>query len=111
MNKVIYDQMRLIVFFDMPVDTKKHQKAYIEFRKFLLDDGFIMLQYSVYSRFCHNLADCEKHINRIKKNSPKLGNIRLLKITEKQYQNMIMIYGEESENELINDSEYLVSIE
>ena len=39
--------MRVMVFFDLPVKTKKDRKAYTDFRKFLIKDGFIMVQYSV----------------------------------------------------------------
>ena len=86
--------MRIIVMFDLPVITEKEKKIATKFRKFLLDDGYIMIQYSVYSRICKNNDDLNKHITRIKSNSPKNGNIRLIQITEKQYNNMIMFCGE-----------------
>ena len=46
--------MRIIVMFDLPVITDKEKKTATKFRKFLLDEGFIMMQYSVYSRICKN---------------------------------------------------------
>ena len=85
--------MRLIVMFDLPVITDKERKIATNFRKFLLDDGYIMMQFSVYSRICKNNDDLQKHINRLKIHSPKNGNIRMLQITEKQYSNIIMFAG------------------
>ena len=41
--------MRTIVFFDLPTVYLKDKKNYIKFRKYLLSEGFIMLQESVYS--------------------------------------------------------------
>ena len=88
--------------FDLPVVTERERKIANKFRNFLLDDGYIMMQYSVYSRICKNNDDLSKHINRIKINSPKNGNIRLIQITEKQYNNMIMFCGEKSLEEEIS---------
>ena len=97
--------MRVIVMFDLPVVTEKERKIATKFRKFLLDDGYIMMQYSVYSRICKNNDDLNKHINRLKINTPKNGNIRLLQVTENQYNNMIMFSGiKEIEEEISIDS-------
>ena len=94
--------------FDLPVITKKERKIAAKFRKFLLDDGYIMMQYSVYSRICKNNDDLKKHINRIKINSPKTGNIRLLQVTENQYNNMIMFCGTKSIEEDISINNLLI---
>ena len=85
--------MRIIVMFDLPVVTEKERKVATKFRKFLLDDGYIMMQFSVYSRICKNNDDLEKHITRLRSNAPITGNIRLIQVTEKQYNNMIMFSG------------------
>lgn len=85
--------MRIIVMFDLPVITEKERKIANKFRKYLIDDGFIMMQFSVYSRICKNNDDLNKHIKRLKINTPKNGNVRLLQITENQYSNMIMFSG------------------
>lgn len=91
--------------FDLPVVTERERKIATKFRKFLLDDGYIMMQYSVYSRICKNNDDLNKHINRLKINTPKNGNIRLLQVTENQYNNMIMFSGiKEIEEEISIDS-------
>ena len=100
--------MRIIVMFDLPMVTEKEKKTATKFRKYLLDDGFIMMQFSVYSRFCKNNDDLNKHINRLKINAPKSGNIRLLQVTENQYNNMIMFSGEKSVGEDISIENLLV---
>ena len=100
--------MRIIVMFDLPMVTEKEKKIATKFRKYLLDDGFIMMQFSVYSRICKNNDDLNKHINRLKINAPKSGNIRLLQVTENQYNNMIMFSGEKSVGEDISIENLLV---
>ena len=100
--------MRIIVMFDLPVVTEKERKIATRFRKFLVDDGFLMMQFSVYSRICRNNDDLNKHINRLKINAPKTGNIRLLQVTENQYNNMIMFAGEKSMEEEISIENLLV---
>ncbi len=79
--------------FDLPVITEEEKRIYSKFRKFLLKDGYIMMQYSIYSRVCKNSDDVEKHVNRIKQNLPDKGNIRLLQVTEKQYNDMLLLVG------------------
>ena len=93
--------MRIIVMFDLPVGAEKERKMATKFRNFLLDDGYIMMQFSVYSRICKNNDDLQKHINRLKIHTPKNGNIRLIQVTEKQYDNMIMFSGEKQIEENI----------
>lgn len=102
--------MRLLVLFDMPMDTAAQKREYNRFRKCLLKWGFIMLQYSVYSRLCQNDSDSDKQIIRIKLFNPKFGNIRILKITEKQYNSMLLIHGEKSPQEMSAISDDLLVI-
>ncbi|NMM63707.1 CRISPR-associated endonuclease Cas2 [Clostridium sp. P21] len=85
--------MRLIVFFDLPVVKKEDRKAYQNFRRFLLNDGYIMIQYSVYSRICNGTDGVNKHIIRLKRNLPLKGSVRYLQITEKQYSEMKFLVG------------------
>jgi CRISPR-associated protein Cas2 len=42
--------MRVLVFFDLPVVTGEQRRAYVKFRKFLVKNGFLMLQESVYCK-------------------------------------------------------------
>lgn len=85
--------MRVIVFFDLPTVTKKDKKTAAEFRRFLLQDGYYMLQWSVYSRVCKGLAEVETHCNRLRAVLPDMGSIRLLTVTEKQYASMEILLG------------------
>lgn len=86
--------MRIIVFFDLPVVLPKERKAYSRFRKFLLNDGYTMLQYSVYTRICNGEDAVRKHVKRLQENLPPVnGAIRALKITEKQFANMEILLG------------------
>lgn len=95
--------MRMIVFFDLPVKTKTQRKVATRFRNFLLKDGFFMVQFSVYCRGCNGYDDVEKHKSRIKNNRPDNGSVRLLIITEKQYEKMELIIGN-----LVKEEEHAV---
>ena len=85
--------MRLIVFFDLPTKTKNHRKIYTIFRRHLLNRGFIMMQYSVYSRICKGLDNVDAQLNFLKSITPKEGSIRMLQVTEKQYARMEILVG------------------
>lgn len=91
--------MRLIVFFDLPVVKKEDRKRYQEFRRFLLNDGYIMLQYSVYTRICNGIEGANKHSARLEKNLPPKGSVRFIQITEKQYESMKFLVGAPKINE------------
>lgn len=100
--------MRLIVMYDLPVVTEKDKKIYSKFRHFLLNDGYILIQYSIYSRICKNHDDILKHINRIRQNTPDKGNIRLLQVTENQYNNMLLLSGNKLDDELITSESLII---
>lgn len=91
--------MRLIIFFDLPVQTKKQLRIYNNFRKFLISKGYLMLQYSVYSKILNNRDSAQGQIDLIKKNCPTEGHIRLLLLTEKQYSKMEIIIGGKNRTE------------
>ena len=91
--------MRVILFFDLPVKKKRDRLAYSRFRRHLIKEGYIMLQYSVYSKILNNREAAIKHIQNIKKNVPNNGNIRVMLITEKQYSSMELIIGGKSRQE------------
>lgn len=100
--------MRLLVMFDMPVITAEDKREYTKFRNKLIDDGFMMIQFSVYVRICKNQDDVIKHVNRVKLMGPKRGNIRLLQVTEKQYEDMIMIRGIKSDDESFSNDSLII---
>lgn len=91
--------MRIIVFFDLPVVKKKERKIYTKFRRFLLKDGYDMVQYSVYSRLCNGNDMTTKHLKRLEQSLPEKGSIRCLTITEKQYEDMKFLVGKPSVQE------------
>ena len=86
--------MRMILMFDMPTDTAEERKAYRKFRKFLLSEGFIMHQFSVYSKLLLNSSANKAMVDRLQENNPKKGSITLLTVTEKQFSRMIYLNGE-----------------
>ncbi len=85
--------MRMIVFFDLPVQTKKERGAATRFRNFLLKDGYFMLQFSVYVRICNGMENVNLHRMRLKANVPENGSIRMLVVTEKQYESIELLLG------------------
>ena len=88
--------MRMIVFFDLPTITKKNKQDYVRFRRFLLQDGFDMIQFSVYSRIVVGKDGELQHYNRIKAHLPPKGSIRCMTVTEKQFARMIYLNGEKN---------------
>lgn len=80
-----YKVMWLFCLFDLPTNTKSQRKRASQFRKQLIDDGFDMMQYSVYKRFCGSIESCDVHIKRIKQWLPREGNVSILKFTDKQF--------------------------
>ena len=78
-----YRMMWLYVMFDLPVGTPGERKAATSFRKFLLDEGFEMAQFSVYLRFCESKEAAETHIGHIREALPKSGKVHLVTITDK----------------------------
>lgn len=85
--------MWIVAMFDLPTDTKRARKQYALFRKHLLDDGFTMMQYSVYARHCASKENAEVHIERIKRNLPPDGEVRVITITDKQFERMMVFWG------------------
>ena len=80
--------MWVLVFFDLPTDTKKERKAAAEFRKRLITDGFVMFQFSIYMRHCSSAENAQVHIKRVKSFLPQLGQVGILSITDKQFGSM-----------------------
>ena len=99
--------MRVLVFFDLPVITDENRRAYRNFRKFLLKNGFVMLQESVYSKLALNTTAVNASVDNVHKNKPEEGLIQLLTVTERQYQKMDIIIGN-IKNEILDSDERLV---
>jgi len=101
--------MRLIVMFDLPTNTIIDIKNYNNFRKFLIKNGFFMLQYSIYVKICTNKDSADLQVNKIIKNKPPQGAIRTLILTEKQYEGMNIIIGTKSkQDEKIGSKKFII---
>lgn len=85
--------MWVLVFFDLPTETKRERKVASKFRKDLLTDGFNMFQFSIYLRFCASRENAEVHIKRVKNRLPKKGKIGILHVTDKQFGMMEVFHG------------------
>ena len=85
--------MRIRVFFDLPVKTKGERREASRFRNYLLNDGYFMVQYSVYARVCNGNDAVEKHKARLRRNLPPNGAVRMLVITERQYEAIEILLG------------------
>jgi len=88
-----YKNMWLVAMFDLPTDTPAARKAYTRFRKALIKDGFAMMQYSVYIRHCASDENAQVHEKRVVAHLPPDGEVRLVKITDKQYERMQVFWG------------------
>lgn len=88
-----YRCMWVLAMFDLPTDTKKARRAYTLFRKHLLQDGFSQMQYSVYARHCASKENAEVHIRRVEQHLPPDGEVRIITITDKQFERMNIFWG------------------
>lgn len=94
-----YEQVQLLCLFDLPMETSKEKRSYRIFRKALIENGFNMIQYSVYARALPNRSALKKYEGILKRYAPKNGNIRLLYVTERQYEEMKLLTGTKSRQE------------
>jgi len=85
-----YRIMWVLVFFDLPTETKKERKIYATFRKNLLNDGFTMFQFSIYMRHCPSAENADVHIRRVKSFLPEHGKVGIMRITDKQFGDMML---------------------
>lgn len=89
-----YRTVWLIVLFDLPTATSEERTDYRHFREFLLDDGFAMLQYSVYARHCASDENAGVHTHRIHDALPPDGEVRVMSMTDKQFGRMNVFHGQ-----------------
>jgi CRISPR-associated protein Cas2 len=99
--------MRIVVFFDLPVLTAADQKAYRDFRKYLIKSGFMMMQESVYCKLVQNSTACDSVILALKNNKPPSGLVQVLRVTEKQFCSMEYVVGKK-QSDVIDSDERLV---
>ena len=86
--------MRLIVFFDLPIETAKNRHDYTVFRRFLIKSGFIMMQKSVYSKLVLNAVTGQLVRDRLRQNLPPAGLVELLEVTENQFGRIEYMLGD-----------------
>lgn len=89
-----YRSMWVLVFFDLPTETKKDRRVASQFRKTLIKDGFAMFQFSIYMRFCASRENAQVHTKRVKSSLPKNGHIGILNVTDKQFGMMELFIGQ-----------------
>lgn len=105
-----YSIMKLICMFDLPTETSMEKRIYRRFRKGLIAEGFTMIQYSIYVRTCPSREYVHRLENRVKKIVPKSGNVRLLTVTEKQYNDMLLLVGSKTHTERILSNKRIIVI-
>jgi len=101
-----YRILWILVFFDLPTETKKERQIYTTFRKNIMKDGFAMFQFSIYLRHCSSRENADVHIKRVKKLLPEKGHISILTVTDKQFGMMELFYGK-AEKSLPNTPQQL----
>ncbi|NHA36139.1 CRISPR-associated endonuclease Cas2 [Staphylococcus coagulans] len=98
-----------MIMFDLPVETKKQRRIYSKFRKRLLENGFLMMQYSVYIKSVANKDAADFSVLQVKQFLPQDGHVRSLIITEKQYEKMQILLGKEDQNiALLGDNRTII---
>lgn len=103
-----YRMMWLYVMFDLPVGTPAERKSATKFRKFLLDEGFEMAQFSVYLRFAESKESAETHVGRVRNALPPKGKVHIVSITDKQYGNARIFTGMKSERRPENPAQLML---
>lgn len=102
--------MRVLVMFDLPTATAEDKRHYSHFRKKLINMGFDMLQFSVYSRITRNYDDARKYVNKVREILPPVGSVRVLQITEKQYAAMVIMLGDKTPTENLLQTQDLLEL-
>lgn len=100
--------MRLIVMFDLPTFIVEDMRSYRDFRKFLIKNGFMMMQESVYSKIALNQSMANLITNRVRENKPPKGLVQMLTITEKQFSRMEILVGDISEEYITDDRRLII---
>lgn len=90
--------MWILVFFDLPTETKKQRSDAGKFRKGLLKNGFNMFQFSIYTRHCPSKENAQVHIKRLKQMMPQHGHIGMISITDLQFGRMELFYNRKKES-------------
>ena len=92
-----YRVMWILLFYDLPTDTKKQRKQAARFRKNIMGDGFTMFQFSIYVRHCASMDNAQVHIKRVQAMLPEKGHVGILCITDKQFGDIKIFYSREEQ--------------
>lgn len=103
-----YRFMRVIVFFDLPTLTSENRREYTRFRKFLIKNGFLMMQESVYTKMALNQTAAVSVVESVRKNKPLEGLVQMMTVTEKQYNRMEYVCGNFNSEVLCTDERLVV---
>ena len=103
-----YRHMRMIVMFDLPTTTLEDLRNYRVFRKFLIKNGFMMMQESVYSKIALNTGVANLIADKVRENQPPSGLVQMFIITEKQFEKMEILVGEISEETITDDRRLII---
>ena len=100
--------MRMMVFFDLPMETAAQRRSYAKFRKYLIKNGFLMMQKSVYTKLAINDNVYVGILQRLRQNRPPEGLVQVLKVSERQFASIECVVGEESPSDVVDDTDGLV---
>ena len=101
--------LRMLVFFDLPTETKQDRREYARFRRYLIKNGFIMLQESVYCKLLLHATAQKLVLNALYRNKPPAGLVQILTVTEKQFARMEYMVGEH-QGDIINSDARLIEL-
>ena len=93
MNASLYKQVRVLILYDLSMSEAEDRKEYSKFRKDILKLGCYLVQFSVYAKVIKNEVYYKSFIDKLKKILPEKGEVRVIKLTEKQYEDMIFLNG------------------
>jgi CRISPR-associated protein Cas2 len=90
-----YRMAWVLVFFDLPVGTPEERRDATNFRKDLIKDGYMMVQFSVYARPCGTADRVETQVRRLKTKIPSRGEVRGLMVSDAQWGRMIIMRSQQ----------------
>ena len=106
MSDSLYKKVRVLILYDLPMSENDDRKEYTKFRKDILKLGCYLVQFSVYAKVIKNEVYYKSFINKLKNVLPEKGEVRVIKLTEKQYEDMIFLNGVRNnfENKISNNN-------
>ena len=93
-----YRIMWILVFFDLPTETKRDTRNYRRFVDDLQKDGFNRFQWSIFLRHCPSRENMDVHIKRVKRMLPPKGDVAILHVTDRQFGMMERFISQKKED-------------